>query len=126
MFLSEMFDAFTIDFSITGFTRLNLVVSMLIAGLVVPSFIKINGAMTEKSILMRQKLSVINWLTLFLLLILIVFKKQETSWFLLVAPISIILTTAFNGVKKLKWVDLYLTLVFFLVLLSHYKVFFDA
>ena len=125
-FLSKISKAFTIDFSIAGFSRLDLIIALLLAGLIVPSFIKINGTKLEKSILMRQKSGVINWLTLFLLLMLIVFEKQTTSWYLLVVPISIILTTAFNGVRKLKWADLYLTLIFFLILFSHYKVFFDA
>ena len=126
VFLSKISAAFTVDLSVTGFSRPDLILALLLAGLVVPSFIKINGTAIEKSILMRQKMSVINWLTLFLLLILIVFTKQATSWFLLLVPFSLILTTAFAGVKKLKWVDLYITLVFILILFSNYKVFFDA
>lgn len=124
LFYEKFIAAFHFDFTFLPMSIMDLIVAVLLLGLIVPSVLKLSGSLLEKSIVLRQKLTFAIWLFALLLLLIILFAKSPASWVMLSVPATIILTSVASEIKKLKWVDLYLSLVFVLVLLNHYLVYF--
>jgi hypothetical protein len=125
LFFEKFTAAFHFDFTFIfmSIPIMDLIVVVLLLGIIVPSVVKLAGSLLEKSIVLRQKLTFAIWLLVLSFLIIILFEKNTGTWMMLVVPATIILTNVFSEIKKLKWVDLYISLVFVLILLNHYLVF---
>ncbi len=124
LFYSIFIDAFQFDFSIVPISNMDLTIAILLLGFVLFSVLKLSGSLMERSIVLRQKLSITIWLLVFSFLIIFLFHKHPANGILLSVPVTIILTNVLAGVSKLKWYDLYISLVFILILVNHYLVLF--
>ena len=124
LFLEKFFSSFHFNFAFSPMPIMDLIVAILILGMIVPSLFKLVGSLLEKSIVLRQRLTFVIWLFALLFLIIIFFEKSPVTWVMLSVPATIVLVNVLSEIKKLKWVDLYISLLFILVLLNHYFVFF--
>lgn len=127
-FFSTIKSAFQFDFRIMHKSVMEIVIAVLLLGIILPSILKLAGGIMEKSIVLRQKLTVTIWLFVVSFIIIFFFEKHPSNGLLLSIPTTIILTNFSFGIsrKKLKWLDLYVSLIFILVIINHYLVLFDA
>lgn len=128
LFFSTITSAFQFDFRIMPIPILELIIVILLLGLILPSIVKLAGGIMEKSIVLRQKLTVTIWLFVISFLIIFFFEKHTSNGLLLSVPSTIILTNISFGLsrKSFKWFDLYVSLIFILIFINHYLVLFDA
>lgn len=126
LFFSTIRSSFYFDFTILRLAVFDLVIVILLMGLIIPSVVKLAGSMMDKSIVLRQKLAVTIWLYVVSFIIILLFEKHTNTGLLLSIPTTIILTKYSLGIKRLKWLDLYISLIFILIVVNHYKVLFDA
>mgnify|MGYP006935312304 CR=1 FL=1 len=125
-FYAIILSSFKVEFTFLAMSTLDVVIGIISLGILVPSVFKTSGSMMEKSIAIRQKLSITLWLLVVSLIVFLVFEKFESHEFILLVPLTIILTNVVSNVKKVKWIDLYISLLFILVVVNHYLIFFDA
>lgn len=123
-FYANFINAFHFDLSFWSMPFMDSIIAILLLGIIVPSLIKLSGSLMEKGIVLRQKLTFTIWLFVILVLLILFFEKHMDSGILLAVPGTIILTNVTAEVKKVRWLDLYISLVFVLVLLNHYLIFF--
>lgn len=126
LFFSTIRSSFYFDFTILRLAVFDLVIVILLLGLIIPSVVKLAGSMMDKSIVLRQKLAVTIWLYVVSFIIILLFEKHTNTGLLLSIPTTIILTKYSLGIKRLKWLDLYISLIFILIVVNHYKVLFNA
>lgn len=126
LFFSTIRSSFNFDFTILSIPVFDLVIVILLLGLILPSILKLAGSMMDKSIILRQKLTVTIWLYVVSFIILLLFEKQSNTGLLLSIPTTIILTNYSLGIRRLKWLDMYVSLIFILIVVNHYLVFFNA
>lgn len=126
LFFSTIRSSFYFDFTILRLAVFDLVIVILLMGLIIPSIVKLAGSMMDKSIVLRQKLAVTIWLYVVSFIIILLFEKHTNTGLLLSIPTTIILTKYSLGIKRLKWLDLYISLIFILIVVNHYKVLFNA
>lgn len=126
LFFSTIRSSFYFDFTILRLAVFDLVILILLLGLIIPSVVKLAGSMMDKSIVLRQKLAVTIWLYVVSFIIILLFEKHTNIGLLLSIPTTIILTKYSIGIKRLKWLDLYISLIFILIVVNHYKVLFNA
>jgi len=126
LFISSFISAFYFDFNISSISVMDLIIAVLLLGLIIPSVLNLVGSMMDNSIIVRQKLAVIIWLLVISFAIIFLFEKHVNNGLMLSVPATIILTKFSMGVRRLKWLDIYISLIFVLILINHYLVLFDA
>lgn len=126
VFFSKYLEVINFDFRIIDISILNIVIAVLLLGIIISSVFKLAGSLMEKSIVLRQKLTLVIWLFAFTFIIVLLFEKQNSIGVLLAAPTSIILANTVTGMDKLKWFDLYFSLIFVAIFISHYLILFNA
>lgn len=126
IFINSLISSFDFAFSFADFNFLNLLILMLLAGLLLPGFLYQINTLFEKNIALRQRLTINIWLLVFALAVVILDFKTSNSMVLLSIPSAIILTNISSSIKKIKWVDIYVSLVFLLIIINQYSRFFNA
>lgn len=126
VYYSKYLEAFNFDFRIIDVSIMDIVIAILLLGIIISSIFKLAGSLMEKSIVLRQRLTLVIWLFAFICVIILLFEKQDSIGILLAAPSSIILANIATGMKKLKWFDMYLSFIFGIIFISHYLSLFNA
>jgi hypothetical protein len=125
-FIDNFYQAFTISFQIVGLKFFDLIILILLTGIIVSTFFMQINSLYEKNIALRQKLIINIWMFVFMLL-LVIFNLADIKTILLASiPSTIILSNVLNNIKKLKWIDLYISLIVILIFTNQYYRFFDA
>ena len=126
IFINSIVSSFYFEFSFADFSFLNLLILMLLAGILLPGFFYQINTLFEKNIALRQRLTINIWLFVFSLAVVILDFKTSNSMVLLSIPSAIILTNISSNIKKIKWVDIYVSLLFLLIIINQYSRFFNA
>lgn len=126
VFYENLVNAFNLDLRFVQISILEIIIVILLIGIIIPSILKMGSSLMEKNIAVRQKLSMVIWLFVFICVTIFFFEKHHVLGGLLIVPSTIILANITNGVKKLKWVDFYISLLFVLILINHYSILFNA
>lgn len=124
--INSIISSFDFEFSFGEFSFLNILILMLLAGILLPGFLYQINTLFEKNIALRQRLTINIWLFVFSLVAVLVDFKTPNSMVLLSIPSAIILTNISSNIKKIKWVDIYVSLIFLLIIINQYSRFFDA
>jgi len=126
IFINSFHQAFSVNFQIGDLNFFDLIILILLAGIIVSAFFMQANSLYEKNIALRQKLIINLWMLVFMLL-LAIFKLDDIKSILLISiPSTIILSNVLNTTRKLKWIDLYISLIVILIFTNQYSLFFDA
>jgi len=124
--INNLISLFNLEFVNIQQTYLNLIILMLLAGIIIPSFLYQINTLFEKNIALRQKLTINIWLFVFTLIAILIDFKSTVSLSLLAIPSTVLLSHLSFNIRKIKWIDIYVSIVFLIIIINQYSSLFDA
>lgn len=126
IFINSLASSINVEFNFNDFSFLNLLIIILMGGLLLPGFLYQINTLFDKNIALRQRLTINIWLFVFTLFIVLLDYNSKSTLVLLSVPSAIILTNISLNIKRIKWVDIYVSFIFLLIIINQYSKFFNA